>query len=283
MEYAHMTRNIYLPQLLRITDRREETPDVRTLTLEFEDPDHADHFDFVPGQFGLFSAFGAGESTFCLASSPTRLPKIQCSFKQVGKVTDALRDCELGDQIGFRGPFGNWFPVDELRGKDIVFVGGGIGMAPIRSLIEYCLDHRDDFGELTVINGARTPSDLVYKSEADLWQDRDDMVFVKTIDPGCREPGWDGRIGLIPPVLEDVAPSAENAIAIVCGPPIMLRFALIALKKLGFERDRIVTTLENRMKCGLGKCGRCNVGPHYICTDGPVYTAAQLDVLPADL
>lgn len=278
-----MTQNIYLPQIMRIVDRREETPDVRTLTLEFENPENADRFDFVPGQFGLFSVFGSGECTFCLASSPTRLPRIQCSFKQVGKVTDALRDCELGDQVGFRGPYGNWFPVEELRGKDVVFVGGGIGMAPIRSLIEYCLDHREDYGELTIVNGARTASDLVYKSEADQWTGRNDITFVKTIDPGCREPGWNGRIGLIPPVLEDVAPSSENAAAVVCGPPIMLRFALIALKNLGFSRESIITTLENRMKCGVGKCGRCNVGPHYVCTDGPVYTAAQLDELPADL
>lgn len=278
-----MTRNIYLPELMRIVDRREETPDVRTLTLELDDPKKAGLFDFVPGQFGLFSVFGSGECTFCLSSSPTRLPQVECSFKQVGKVTDALRDGEPGDQVGFRGPFGNHFPVDELRGKNVVFIGGGIGMAPIRSLLEYCLDHRSDFGELTLINGARTPADLVYKREAADWAARDDLTFVKTIDPGCREAGWDGRIGLIPQVLEDVAPSSENGVAVVCGPPVMLKFALISLKKLGFTTDTIITTLENRMKCGLGKCGRCNVGPHYVCTDGPVYTAAQLERLPADL
>jgi len=275
--------NIYLPKLLSIVAMRDETPDVRTLELEFVDAEAADGFSFRPGQFALFSVFGAGECTFCISSSPTRGPRIECSFKMVGKVTEALRDCDVGSLIGFRGPFGNCFPLDDLGGKDILFVGGGIGMAPIRSLIDYCLDRRADFGTLTIVNGARTASDLVYKTEAELWEERDDLCFVKTVDPGGKEPGWTGRIGLIPPVLEEIAPSSENAIAVVCGPPIMLRFALVSLAKLGFARDDIVTTLENRMKCGLGKCGRCNVGPHYVCTDGPIYTAAQLDELPADL
>ena len=273
----------YLPHLVRIAEIRDETPDVRTLRLEFVDPEMVERFSFLPGQFGLFSAFGEGECTFCICSSPTRGPGIECSFKLVGKVTTALRECDVGDLIGFRGPYGNSFPLEDMRGKHLVFVGGGIGMAPVRSIVEFCLDHRDQFGDLTILNGARTASDLVYKRESAEWAGRDDVRFVKTVDPGGKEPGWDGRIGLIPPVLEDMAPHTDNAVVIVCGPPIMLKFTLISLDKLGFEREQIVTTLENRMKCGVGKCGRCNVGPIYVCTDGPVFTAAQLDALPPDL
>ncbi len=275
--------NIYMPVLLRIAAMRDETPDVRTLELEFLDPDVVAGFDFMPGQFGEFSVFGAGEATFCIASSPTRLPRIECSFKLVGKLTTALRDCEEGDLVGFRGPYGNWFPVERMQGRDIVFVGGGIGIAPVRSIIEYCLDKREDFGRITILNGARSVEDLVYKRLTDEWAQHPDVTCVKTVDPGGERPGWDGQVGLIPPVLEDMAPSDQGALAIVCGPPIMLKFALASLEKLGFAREQIITTLENRMKCGLGKCGRCNVGPYYVCKDGPVFTAAQLDALPPDL
>jgi NAD(P)H-flavin reductase len=273
--------NIYLPQLLRIVETRDETPDVRTLVLE--PGNGAPLSEFKPGQFCEISVFGAGECTFCIASSPTRMPQIECSFKLMGKVTTALRDCETGSLVGFRGPYGNWFPLDDMKGKSIVFVGGGIGMAPVRSIIEYCLDHRDDFRDITILNGARTASDLVYKQESAAWAARADVTLVKTVDPGGKEPGWDGRVGLIPPVLEEMAPSPDNAMAIICGPPIMIKFTLISLDKLGFSREQIVTTLENRMKCGFGKCGRCNVGPYYVCKDGPVFTAAQLAALPPDL
>jgi sulfhydrogenase subunit gamma (sulfur reductase) len=275
--------NIYLPAPVRIADMRDETPDVRTFTLEFVDESVGERMSFEPGQFGEYSVFGAGECTFCIASSPTRLPRLECSFKLVGKVTGALRACGVGDVIGFRGPYGNWFPVEEMKGKNIVFVGGGIGMAPVRSIIEYCLDNRQDYGDIAILNGARTVSDIVYKHLCDEWERRDDVRFVKTVDPGGEEPGWDGKVGLIPPVLEEMAPSTENAMVILCGPPIMIKFTLMSLDKLGFSREQIVTTLENRMKCGLGKCGRCNVGPYYVCKDGPVFTAAQIDALPPDM
>lgn len=275
--------NIYLPHLQRIVEIDDETPDVRTFTLEFVDPDRGAAFDFNPGQFGEFSVFGEGECTFCLASSPTRRPRIQCTFRVAGKVTSALRRCEVGDTVGFRGPYGNRFPLEEMRERNIVFVGGGIGMAPVRCLIQYCLDHRDDYGDLWILNGARTAADLVYKKESAEWRARGDVCFVKTVDPGGETPDWDGKVGLIPPILEEMGPSPEGSLAVVCGPPIMLRYALESLDRLGFQEDQIITTLENRMKCGLGKCGRCNVGPYYVCKDGPVFTAAELAALPPDL
>jgi len=277
-----MSENIYMPSLVTITEITDETPDVRTLKLVFEDERLRTSFTFMPGQFGEYSVVGVGECPFCISSSPTKKGYFECTFKAMGKVTTALRDMEVGDTIGFRGPYGNHFPVDALVGKNIVFIGGGIGMAPVRSLIEYCLDQRDRFAKIFILNGARSIDDLVYKAQMKEWAARSDIQCVKTVDALKEGQTWDGEVGVVPKILEKFAPSAENAVAIVCGPPIMIKFTLISLQKLGFSTDNVITTLENKMKCGLGKCGRCNVGPYYVCKDGPVFTAAQLSALPQE-
>ncbi len=268
---------------MRIVDMYDETPDVRTLKLQFLDEEIQKNFNFMPGQFGEYSVFGAGECTFCIASSPTVKDYIECSFKLMGKVTSALRNLEIGDVIGFRGPYGNYFPVDSIMlNKNLVFIGGGIGMAPIKTVLEYCLHNRDKYGSILLLNGARTVADIVYKSLTEHWAKFPDVKVVLTVDPGGETPDWKGEVGLIPPVLEKLAPKPENTIAIMCGPPIMIKFTLLSLHKLGFKPDQIITTLENKMKCGLGKCGRCNVGPYYVCKDGPVFTAEQLQEMPKD-
>jgi NAD(P)H-flavin reductase len=241
-----------------------------------------DSFAFRAGQFAEYSAFGAGESTFCIASSPTRKGHIECCFRAVGRVTEALRRLEVGDTVGVRGPYGNSFPIEEFFGKNLVFVAGGIALPPLRTLIWNCLDWREKFGDITIVYGARTEGDLVYKRELAEWQERGDVRLVKTVDPGGNGPGWDGQVGFVPTVLEQAAPSAQNAIALVCGPPVMIKFTLPVLEKLGFEDSAIYTTLENRMKCGLGKCGRCNVGNVYVCKDGPVFTAKQVKAMPQE-
>lgn len=274
--------NIYMPKPVTIVDIKDETPDVRTLRLLFKDERDMDGFTFVPGQFGEFSVFGVGECPFCISSSPTKRGYFECTFKLMGKVTSALRDMEVGEIIGFRGPYGNGFPIGYLEGKDLLFIGGGIGMAPLRSLIDYCLDNRDRFGDIFILNGARSISDMVYKDEMREWGSREDVKCVRTVDALREGEEWDGEVGLVPAVLERCAPSSENAVAIVCGPPIMIKFTLISLEKLGFPPRDVITTLENKMKCGLGKCGRCNVGPYYVCKDGPVFTAEQLRGLPPE-
>ncbi len=288
---------LYVPHLVRIDAVVDETPDTRTLTLRFEEDELAASFDFRTGQFGEFSVFGAGECTFCIASSPTRRGLIECTFRAVGHVTNALRELGEGDEIGFRGPYGNGFPLEEMEGRDVVFVAGGIGLAPVRSVIWNVLDLRDRFADVTIVYGARTVADLVYKRELAEWAARPDVRLVKTVDPGGEAIGgaaagsgatvgaaaaWDGEVGFVAPVLERAAPASANAVAVVCGPPVMIRTCLAALGRLGFPPERVYTTLENRMKCGLGKCGRCNVGPYYVCKDGPVFTAAQLAVLPPE-
>lgn len=277
-----MTENIYKPYLVEIKDVVRETPDVTTFRLEFCEEQVRDSFDFKAGQFGEYSVFGVGECTFCIASSPTRKGYIECSFKKVGKVTDALYNLNVGDKIGFRGPYGNWFPIDDMKGKNLMFVGGGIGLAPLRSLIWNCLDTREDFKDITIIYGSRSIKDLVYKNELKEWKERKDINFVVTVDPGGEDEDWEGKVGFVPTVLEEVAPSRENAVVITCGPPIMIKFVILSLNKMGFSEEQIVTTLEMRMKCGLGKCGRCNIGSVYVCEDGPVFTYKEIKQFPAE-
>jgi NAD(P)H-flavin reductase len=255
---------------------------VRTFRLEFADAKEGEAFTFTTGQFGLYSAFGEGESTFCIASSPTRKGYIECTFRETGRVTSSLADKDVGDTIGFRGPYGNVFPLEKWKGKNLIFVAGGIALPPLRSVIWNCLDLRDWFKDITVVYGARGVNDLVYKRELEEWSKRTDLKLVTTVDPGGEKPGWTGKVGFVPHILEQLAPAATNSVAIVCGPPIMIKLTLPVLAKLGFGKNEIYTTLENRMKCGLGKCGRCNTGRSYVCKDGPVYTLAELEKLPAE-
>ncbi len=272
----------YNASKMRITRINQETSDVKTFRLVFCDPQEDEQFEFRAGQFGLYSVFGAGEATFCIASSPTRKGYIECSAKRVGKVTDELHQCNEGDIIGFRGPYGNSFPIEAMEGKNVLFVGGGIGLAPLRSLIWNCLDLRDQFGEVTIFYGARSVDDLVYKDELKIWKEMENLRTVYTVDPGGETPEWEGEVGFVPMVLERMTPSSQNTIVIICGPPVMIKFALVSLDTLGFSLDSVYTTLENRMKCGVGKCGRCNVGNQYVCKDGPVFRCSDLRSLPQE-
>jgi NAD(P)H-flavin reductase len=274
--------NVYEPYLMTIADAIDETPDTRTFRLTFQDPDVAGSFRFRAGQFGEYSAFGAGESTFCIASPPTRPGYIECTFKTAGKVTTALRDLNPGDTVGFRGPYGNHFPLDRMEGSNVLFIAGGIGLAPVRCVIWNVLDEREKYRDVSIVYGARSVSDLVYKRELEEWAGRPDVKLWQTVDPGGETPDWKGEVGFVPTVLEKAAPTADNTYAIICGPPIMIKLTLPVLRKMGFPDDRIYTTLENRMKCGIGKCGRCNIGPVYVCKDGPVFTAAEIAKLPPE-
>jgi len=274
--------NVYQPHLMNVVAVIDETPDTRTLRLQFKDPEVAAAFAFKAGQFGEYSVFGAGESTFCMASSPTRPEFIEASFKLAGKVTNELRQLNVGDTMGFRGPYGNTFPLEQWEGNNVVFIAGGIVLAPVRCVILNVLDLRDKFGDVTIVYGARSVADLVYKRELEEWAGRSDVKLVTTVDHGGETPDWKGEVGFVTPVVEKTAPSADNAVVVLCGPPIVVKMTLPVLAKLGFADDQVYTTLENRMKCGIGKCGRCNIGPVYVCKDGPVFTAAQLKALPAE-
>ncbi len=277
-----MSENIYKPYQMEIENIIEETPDVRTFRLKFKDDGDAAKFSFKAGQFGEYSVAGEGESTFCVASSPTRKGYIECTFRKAGRVTNALLNLEIGDTVGFRGPYGNTFPIEEWENKNLLYIAGGIALPPMRCVIWNTLDLRDKFKDITIVYGARTVSDLVYKHELKEWSERPDVKLITTVDPGGQTPDWKGEIGFVPAVLEKAAPSSVNTIAILCGPPVMIKFTMPVLKKLGFEDRNIYTTLENRMKCGFGKCGRCNVGKIYVCKDGPVFTYEQLITMPVE-
>jgi NAD(P)H-flavin reductase len=211
---------------------------------------------------------------FAISSSPTKKDYIEVSVMRHGKVTSALHECEPGDVVGVRGPYGNNFDVKGWKGKNIVFIGGGIGQAPLRSLINYMIDNRKDYGKLDVIYGARTSKDISYKEEFDELDKQKDVNVHLSID--VEEDGWKKFVGFVPDNLLRVKPSPKNSIAVTCGPPIMIKFVIQNLEKLGFTEDQIFTTLEMRMKCGIGKCGRCNIGNLYVCKDGPVFSYKQL-------
>jgi sulfhydrogenase subunit gamma (sulfur reductase) len=266
--------NVYLPHIAVIEKIVEETPGVRTYHFNFKDEKLRKEFTFDSGQFGQYSVLGTGEATFCISSSPTRPDHLEFAVQKVGKVTNALNRLGVGAEIGFRGPYGNSFPLDFLKGKNLVFVGGGIGLAPLRSLIWNVIDNRDKYKKIDIVYGARTPADLCFKYDLEAWDKDKTVNMVTTVDRG--DDKWKGKVGVVPKILEEVAPSAGESVAIVCGPPIMIRFTFPVLEKLGFKPEQMLTTLEKRMKCGIGKCGRCNIGNLYVCRDGPVFSYAQI-------
>ena len=276
-----MKRNPYVPKLAGITGVTQETEanDVKTFRVEFCDESAWEDFCYNPGQFAEVSVFGVGEAPISITSAPTQKGYLEFSVKRLGQVTNALHYAAPGSQIGIRGPYGNTFPIDEMQGKNILFIGGGIGLAPLRSLITYVLspEHRDGFQDVRIIYGARSSGDLVFKYELDAWGRRDDVELVVTIDHP--EDGWDGRWGCAT-VLKEVAPNAENTIAVTCGPPIMIKFVLQALTELGFAGSD-QTTLEMRMKCGIGMCEDATSVAN-TCRDGPVFTFRQLLEMPRE-
>ena len=273
--------NPYLPEVATILETVQETHNIKTFRVRFDDEAKMKAFKFEPGQVGQLSAPGIGESTFVINSPPTRMDYLQFSVMRAGEVTGKLHNLVAGDKIGVRAPLGNSFPVADMKGKDIVFVGGGIGMAPLRTLFLYMLDNRADFGKIRLLYGARSPLDMAFSAELPEWTGRSDIETTLTIDREAE--GWPHKVGLIPDVLLTMAPRPENCVAITCGPPIMIKFTLQALDKLKFEPDQIITTLERRMKCGVGICGRCNIGGKYVCVDGPVFSMAELKDLPNEL
>jgi sulfhydrogenase subunit gamma (sulfur reductase) len=275
-----MSENIYLPHMATIQDMRSETVDVTTFKVTIDGSDGAGKFEYKSGQFAEVSVLGVGEAPISISSSPTRSEAIEFSIRRVGELTNALHELEPMDKIGIRGPFGNFFPLEEMEGKNLLIIGGGIGLAPLRSVILNVLDNRVKYGKIDIIYGARSPQDLVFTSEYKEWQAVDNTRLHLTVDRGDEE--WKGNVGLVPTFLKEINPSPENTTSITCGPPIMIKFVIEALNELGFSSEHIVTTLERRMKCGVGKCGRCNIGSKYVCLDGPVFTLKQLEEMPSD-
>lgn len=276
-----MSDNIYLPSIATVTEVRPETPDISTYVITFDDPQIRKIFKHLPGQFLELSIFGVGECPIGIASSPTREGSLEVCVRAVGTVTKAIHDLEVGDKLGVRGPLGNSWPTEEIEGRDLLFIGGGIGLPPLRSLIQYVLDKRDRYGAVQIVYGARSPQDLVYKQELKEWDERPDVDLHVTVDVG--DETWDGPVGFVPPFLKEINPSPSNCVAFTCGPPIMIKLVVDVLDELGYAGADIITTLEMKMKCGVGKCGRCNIGDKYICRDGPVFDFEELRNIPGAL
>lgn len=266
-----------IPMLAQVTDIRVDTPDVKTFRVVGLDGKKP--FRHIPGQCAMLSMPGVGEALFSITSSPTNAEFLEFSIKKCGCVTDWLHAMEPGQQITLRGPYGNGFPVDsDLLGRDLLFIAGGIGLAPLRSVINYVRDRRDQYGQVDIVYGARSRADLVdYPEIVDQWCQEAGLRVHLTIDR--EEPGWEGHVGFVPNYVKELGFDTGKTV-ILCGPPIMIKFTLAALGELGFSRDQVYTTMELRMKCGIGKCGRCNIGDKYVCKDGPVFRCDQLDRMP---
>ncbi len=273
---------IPLPVTIRKIFIENEAKDIKTFELVFRKPEDSGRFRFECGQFAMLSILGIGESPIGIASSPLDEGYLHFTVKRypTGVLTTALHGMEEGDTMGVRGPCGNAYPLERMEGKNVVIVAGGFAFTTLRSTIRYMLheDNRSRFKDITVVYGARSPGELIYKDELKAWEGRDDIDMYVTVDNG--DEGWKGREGFVPAVLKEASPSPENAIVLVCGPPVMLKFTTIPLVELGFTPDNIMTSLERRMSCGVGKCGRCNIGSKYVCKDGPVFSFEEMQSLP---
>jgi sulfhydrogenase subunit gamma (sulfur reductase) len=277
-------KNPYEPLPTKLERIVVETEDksIKTFTLSFADSSREKEFNYVPGQFAELSILGKGEAPFGMASSPTQEGCLEFTVNKAGLLTTALHNMEPGEIVGVRGPLGNGYPLQQIEGGNLVIIGGGFGFSTLRALTNYMLAeaNRSRFGDITVIYGARNPGLVLYKDELLEWDRRDDVHVCMTVDKANGD--WGGKVGLIPSVTKDIAPSADNAYAIVCGPPVMIRFTLPVLRELGFPPEKTLLSLEMRMKCGLGMCGRCNIGSKYVCADGPVFSLAELSKLPQE-
>ncbi len=272
-----MVKDTLIPTVCQVTDIRRDTPDVKTfrvVAMNGKKP-----FEHLPGQCAMVSIPGVGESMFSITSSPTNTEYMEFSIKKCGCVTEVIHALEVGSQITVRGPYGRNFPVEgDFLGKDMLFIAGGIGLAPLRSVINYVRHYREKYGKVTIVYGARSMDDLVDIEEIKTeWMNEKDFNVYLTIDR--EQEGWDGHVGFVPSYVKELGLD-KNMTAILCGPPIMIKFTLAGLLELGFEKERVYTTLELRMKCGVGKCGRCNVGDKFVCKDGPVFRMDELDELP---
>ena len=276
--------NPYIPMLTKVKSIVSENKvrDIKTIELEFQKEEEYKDFDYIPGQFAEISIIGKGECPIGIASSPTEEGTIKFTIKKMGTVTSALHNCEIGDTIGVRGPLGNGWPMEDLKGKNIVVIGGGFAFSTLRSLVLYVLDekHRKDYGDLTVIYGNRDSGEVLYRDTLEEWEKRDDINVVLTIDR--EEEGWTRKVGFVAAIVKEVAPSSENAVAVVCGPPIMIKTSQDELENLNWNDEQILNSLEMRMKCGIGKCGRCNIGSKFVCIDGPVFSLTELKQMPKE-
>jgi NAD(P)H-flavin reductase len=270
------TKIVTIPESATIEEIKDEIRDVKTFYMSLDNKEIDKNFKIKSGQFIMCTVFGAGEFAVSLPPSPEN-DRFHLTVRKVGSVTNALHDLNVGDKVGIRGPFGHGFPFEEIKGKNIVYVAGGIGLIPLRSSIVHVLQHKQEFGRVIVLHGARTPDDLMYKENLKEWQAFPGFETYITVDVAT--PGWTGEVGFVHTLFDKVNLPIENTVAFVCGPPVMFNTVIGELMKRGLRDDCIISTLERHMKCGIGKCQHCAIGRTLVCTDGPVYTYRQIKTL----
>jgi len=270
------TKIVTIPETATIEDIKDEIRDVKTFYMSLDNKELDKNFKIKSGQFIMCTIFGAGEFAVSLPPSPEN-DRFHLTVRKVGSVTNALHELKAGDKVGIRGPFGNGFPFEEIKGKNIIYVAGGIGLIPLRSSIVHVLQHKKEFGRVLVLHGARTPDDLMYKENLKEWQSFPGFETYISVDVGT--PGWTGEVGFVHTLFDKAKLPVENTVAFVCGPPVMFNTVIGELLKRGLRDDCIISTLERHMKCGVGKCQHCAIGRTLVCTDGPVYTYRQIKTL----
>jgi NAD(P)H-flavin reductase len=274
--HAKPDQDIYLPQVGTIERTDMLTELDRFFAIRLADDKELGH---MPGQFVSVSVPGIGEAPISLSSSPDTRGVFELVVRKIGRVTDALHLLPEGATVGIRGPFGTTFPVeDELIGRDVVFICGGIGLVPVRSAIQYVLNRREAYGDVTILYGARTPSDQLFLDEIASWKAQEQVNYLETVDRA--DDTWTGNVGVITTLLPSIAVSPETTRVIICGPPIMYKFVISGLAARGIPLEHIFVSLERRMKCGVGKCGHCQINGLYTCLDGPVFNYARLADVP---
>jgi len=268
--------NPLIPELAKIEKITQETDSIRTFKLKFL---NKKSFTFIPGQFVQVSIFGIGEAPISICSSPFNEKFFEITVRNVGNVTNALFKSNEEDLIGVRGPFGNGYPMDEFKYKNIVLVAGGVGFPPVKSIIEYAISRRNDFESLLLLYGAKNPADIVYKNELEKW--RKNFQILITVDKPTSE--WKGNVGVVTDLFDKVEINNQNTIGVICGPPIMMKFVTQKFQELGLKDDQIYLSMERLMQCGIGQCGHCNIGKKYVCKDGPVFRYDKLKELTEKL
>lgn len=271
-------KNEYIPYPAVIESIQNESFDVKTFRIAFEDKEPAESFNYKPGQFAQLSLLGIGEAPISITSSPCCRGYLEFTIRAVGKLTCAMHQLKVGDRIYIRGPYGNSFPFDEVKGKDLYFIAGGIGLPPLRSLINSVFDKREDFGKIKILYGAKTPDELCFKEELKSWRTIADTEVLLTVDNP--DEGWEGNVGVVTTLWDKTDITSSGGVAYVCGPPIMIRFVVERLIRTRFKDENIYLSLERYMKCGIGKCGHCNIGARFVCIDGPIFTYSQLKEIP---
>ena len=278
-------KNPYLPMPVTISKIvfENKAKDLKTFDFTFDNPDDAENFRFVCGQFAMISINGVGEAPFGIASSPMEKNFVRFTVKRYpkGLLTTSLHNMSEGQKLGMRGPLGNGYPMEQMKNHNILIVGGGFALTTLRSVAKYVLhkDNRPRYGKLTMLAAAREPEEMLYRNDLAEFQKASDTEIIQTID--AKAHGWTGRVGFAAPVLKEVAPQANNTYALVCGPAIMIKTCTDVLLQLGFDPEKILNSLEMKMTCGIGKCGRCNIGNKYVCKDGPVFSYKELLELTA--